>query len=73
MKSRQEHMEWCKKRAIEYAKQGDIQGAMASMTSDLQKHPDTQGHIAIELMLLQVMGGLISTPAQMIHFIEGFN
>jgi hypothetical protein len=43
------------------------------MTSDLGKHPETEGHIGIQLGMMQLMGGMLSRPAQMRHFIEGFN
>lgn len=72
-KSRQEHMDWCKGRALEYVEAGDVQGAFTSMTSDLSKHPDTAGHVGIQLGTMQLMGGMLHTPAQMRKFIEGFN
>ena len=31
---RQEHLDWCKKRALEYCDKGDVQDAFASMASD---------------------------------------
>lgn len=71
--TRQEHLDWSKQRAIEYVQQGDLAGAMASMVSDLQKHPDLENHIGIQLGMAQMFGGMLSTPAQMVHFIEGFN
>jgi hypothetical protein len=71
--TRAEHLAWCKTRALEYVDQGDASGAFASMASDLGKHPDTQGHIGIELGMLQLMGGMLSTPHEMRRFIEGFN
>ena len=40
--TRAEHMQWCKHRAIEYVNIGDLQNAVRSMLSDLQKHPDTK-------------------------------
>jgi len=70
---REEHLQWCKKRALEYVDNGDLQQAFASMVSDLQKHPGTFGHVGIELGMRQNMAGLLSTPDQMRHFIEGFN
>lgn len=73
MRTRQEHMDWCKKRAIEYVESGDLQGAFASMASDLGKHPDTAGHAGIQLGVMQLMGGMLNTPEQMRKFIEGFN
>ena len=41
MITRQEHLDWCKKRALEYLNQGDLQQAVASMISDLTKHEET--------------------------------
>lgn len=71
--TRASHLAWCKQRALEYVDSGDTQGAFASMASDLDKHTETQGHIGIELGMLQLMGGMLNTPAQMRRFIEGFN
>ena len=71
--SRQEHMEWCKRRAMEYVDAGDVQQAFASMASDLGKHPETQEHIGITLGMMQLMGGMLATPHAMRQFIEGFN
>lgn len=71
--TRTEHLNWCKQRAIEYCDAGDIKNAWASMASDLGKHPETQGHIGIELGMVQVMTGMIRTPQQMKDFINGFN
>lgn len=71
--TRDEHLAWCKQRAFEYCDRGDIQGAFASMTSDINKHEETAGHIGIQLGLMQVMTGMISTPQEMRNFINGFN
>jgi hypothetical protein len=46
--SRAEHLEWCKKRALEYVNRGDTSQAFASMGSDLGKHPETANHPAIQ-------------------------
>jgi len=40
--TREEHLAWCKKRALEYLDKGDANNAVASMESDMRKHPDTQ-------------------------------
>lgn len=37
MTTREEHLNWCKARALEILDSGDVQGAFASMTSDLGK------------------------------------
>lgn len=42
MTTRKEHMQWCKKRALEYVSAGDLMNAVASMTSDLGKHDETK-------------------------------
>ena len=53
MKTREEHLAWCKARALEYLPDDPIQ-AVTSMASDLGKHPETEGHAAIAfgMMLL---------------------
>src|SRR5688500_7429244 len=71
--TRQEHLERCKQRALEYADAGDTQNAWASMASDLGKHPETANHAGIQLGMMQMMGGMLSTPQEMRKFIEGFN
>jgi hypothetical protein len=70
---RKEHLAWCKKRALEYVAAGDLSNAYASMVSDLSKHPETEGHVAIELGMLMMMAGNLKTPSEMKSFIEGFN
>jgi hypothetical protein len=71
--TRADHLAWCKKRALEYADRGDTNQAFASMTSDLRKHPETEGHSAIQLGMMLMIGGHLSTAQQMRKFIEGFN
>lgn len=71
--TRQEHLDWCKQRAIECIDGGDVPGAYVSMASDLNKHPDTQGHAAIQLGMMMLMAGHLSSPQEMRRFIEGFN
>ncbi len=71
--TREEHLDWCKQRAIEYAARGDLQGAWTSMVSDLNKHPETKDHIAISLGSSLFMTGHLSTIALMTKFIKDFN
>jgi uncharacterized membrane-anchored protein len=40
MRTRDEHLEWCKQRAREYLDAGDLLNAVTSMGSDLDKHPE---------------------------------
>lgn len=71
--TREEHLNWSKQRAFEYVDAGDLPNALASMTSDLNKHPETEGHIGIQLGMMQMITGHLATPQAMRHFIEGFN
>ena len=71
--TRAEHLQFCKDRALVYADQGDLPQAMASMGSDLRKHPETENHGGIELMMMLAMAGRLSTAAEIRKFIEGFN
>lgn len=70
--SRQNHLAWCKLRALKYADRGDDTNAMASMMSDLGKHPETKGHIGIELGMMLAVGGMLK-GYEMRKWIEGFN
>ncbi len=71
--NREEHLEWCKKRALEYVDADDCPQAYASMASDLRKHPETERHAAIGLGMQMMMAGLLDKPSDMRKFIEGFN
>jgi hypothetical protein len=71
--NRSEHLEWCKKRALEYCDRGDATYALASMISDLEGHPETAGHVGCSLGLVMAMGGQLNTPEAARKFILGFN
>ena len=71
--NRSEHLAWCKQRALEYIDQEDFTGALASMASDLGKHNETEGHIGIQLGMMQLMSGGLQSKSEMTTFIEGFN
>lgn len=73
MATRSEHLEWCKKRALEYVDDGDLNQAFASMGSDLGKHPETKDHPGINLGMMLLIGGMLGTPEKMREFINGFN
>jgi hypothetical protein len=42
MRTREEHLEWCKQRAREYLDRGELANAVASMGSDMDSHPETR-------------------------------
>lgn len=71
--TRQEHLDWCKARAREYLDAGDARQAVASMFSDLRKHPETARHPAIELGAMMLFAGHLDTVDQARHFVEGFH
>lgn len=69
MKDRAAHMQWCKDRALDLVSDGDVAGALASMTSDLGKHDDTRDLVPFCL----TAGMLNSQNAESMRlFIEGF-
>lgn len=69
--SRAEHVTWCKERALEYVGAGDLRSALASLQSDLRKHPATARHAAIDRAMSLAVIGDLDTAAQMRTFIEG--
>ena len=71
--SRADHLAWCKRRPLEYCDMGDVNQAYASMASDLGKHPETANHAAIQLGMMLLMGGHLSSTMEMRKFIEGFH
>lgn len=72
MRDRDEHLAWCKCRALEILDGGDIAGACASMLSDLRKwsaplyEETTLTFLAADGMLFR------KTLEQMRNWIEGF-
>lgn len=71
--SRAAHLQWCKDRALAYVDAGDLHNAVASMASDMRKHPETKNHAGLEIMIMLLLGGQLDTPAEVRKFIEGFN
>lgn len=71
--TREEHLQWCKDRALEYVDANDTSQAFASFSSDMSKHPETANHSALKLGTMLLMGGHLNTPAEMRKWILGFN
>lgn len=73
--TREEHIDWCKKRALEYWTHGDLQGAVVSMLSDMRKHKETFNHSGLEIgnMWLSATGPLKHDRDFVLRFIEGFH
>ncbi len=70
---RNEHLQWCRDRAIKHVNAGDINQAFASFSSDMSKHSKTAGHPALELGTMLLFGGHLGTVAEMKQWILGFN
>jgi hypothetical protein len=70
---RAEHLAWCKQRALEYVDAGDIPNAVASMCSDLSKHPETRHHGGIKLGIMLLASGNMADRRDCRRWIEGFN
>lgn len=74
MRSREEHLAECKRRALEYLDRGEIQEAFTSMLSDLTKHPETKDHIGGKIGVgYMLLPGWIQNPDAVRRWIEGFN
>ena len=73
--TREEHLQWAKDRALEYADRGEMASAIGSLRSDLGKHPDTAASCSAvdELMMPLAMAGKFDRPGELRRFIEGFN
>jgi len=70
--TREGHLAWCKTRALEFVDVGDLQGALDSITSDLNKHPLTAKHHRLVLGHRLNNEGRLNTQEKMREFIEGF-
>lgn len=75
MTTRAEHLQFCKDRAMEYVKKGDLLNAVTSMMSDLEKHPETSTKEAalVILGLLAMQEAQQGDRAGVIRYIQGFN
>ena len=71
--TRTEHLQWCKDRALEYVDARDMQQAIASMCSDLSKHPELSEHPGKQLGTMLMFSGHMNTADEAIKWINGFN
>lgn len=73
MTTRDEHLRYCKDRALEVLGTGDLKGAVGSMTSDLLKWDGGAMYDATTIAFLSMDGVMFcNTEAQVRHWIEGF-
>lgn len=74
--TREEHLIWCKRRAISeydyYKDQSDKQrNGLISMMSDMNKHPETKSEVVASLCLLNMIKPM--SRQEFVDFINGFN
>ena len=72
--NREEHLKWCKDRAMEYVRAGNFNEAVASMLSDLGKHEETKSSstgACASLGMMALMTG--PTSEKITRFVQGFN
>lgn len=70
-RTREEHLAWCKARALEYLDAGDVANAIASMMSDMTKHQETGCNSHLSMLGLMYAAKNDSAGAR--RWIEGFN
>jgi hypothetical protein len=68
---REEHLAWCKERALEYLDRGALADAVASMGSDLSKHAETAA-VNGYIMALGMRYVIDHNTAGVRQWIEGF-
>lgn len=69
--TREEYVQWCKDRAMEYVKRGDLLNGITSMMSDMDKREDTK--LGDTLSALGMMVAMKRDPREAERFITGFN
>lgn len=72
--TRDEHLAWAKKRALEYVDAGDVRQGFTSMLSDLSKHPELKDHKGCEIGVgFMMLPGWIDNEREVRRWIVGFN
>ncbi len=73
MSTREEHVAACKARALKYLDRHDVEGALTSMMSDIEQHPETKNHVGNTICIQLMMTGSLSTEDEARRFINGYN
>lgn len=71
--TREEHLAWCKQRALEYIDRGQINEGLTSMMSDMNKHDETRAPALDQLTVGLMMIGALSTREAARKHINGYN
>ena len=69
-RTRDEHLKWCKQRAREYLDAGDLANAVASMASDMRKHPECRVNEGLVLLGMLYVTQLDEDGVR--RWVEGF-
>ena len=69
-RTRDEHLKWCKQRAREYLDAGDLANAVASMVSDMRKHPECGVNESLVLLGMMYVAQLDENGVR--RWVEGF-
>jgi hypothetical protein len=74
MMPRDEHLEWAKKRALEYVDAGDPRQGFTSMLSDMGKHPELENHVGNTIGVgFMCLPGWIDNPYEVRRWIVGYH
>lgn len=72
MITRDEHLAFCKKRALEYWERGEYLEAVTSMMSDLSKHDELKNHPGLQIGSMMFMSKMYQDRDFVFRFIDGF-
>jgi hypothetical protein len=67
--TREEHLKWCKDRALEYIEMGEPEHAFNSFMSDLFKHEETKTHPKIQKGIISYLSGRFENAEEAKRFI----
>lgn len=68
--TRDEHIAWCKRRALEYFDRGDLISAVTSMMADMYKHSETKLN---DFLVMDGINALTNDDREHVkRWIEGF-
>lgn len=72
--TRDEHLSWAKKRALEYVECGDLPQAIASLAVDLATHEGLRAELQAQVAtgIRMTLAGHLRTPEKMRAWIEEF-
>lgn len=71
--TREEHLLWAKKRALEYWVRGDYMQAVTSLMSDLSKHEELKNHTGLKIGTMWFLAPAMHQDRDFVkRFIDGF-